>query len=69
MTSDTTLTPESTTDEKRRTYHYKMLPSKVSKLVVYARRKGMFAGFALEAAIDLLIAAEGEGKRKQRRAS
>jgi len=46
-----------------------MLPSKVSKLVVYARRKGMFAGFALEAAIDLLIAAEGEGKRKQRRAS
>lgn len=69
MTSDTTLTPESTTDEKRRTYHYKMLPSKVSKLVVRARRKGMWACFALEAAIDLWIAAEEEIERKQRRAS
>lgn len=42
--------------EQKRTFHWKMRPSAAKRLAVYARRKGMQMGGAMELAIDLLIA-------------
>lgn len=56
VSSDTEQTPPNhTKPEKRRTYHYKLLPSKAAKAAVYADRNGMHIGGAIEQAIELLV--------------
>lgn len=58
--SDTQVTPtdhiENVEAEERRTFHWKVAPSKAAQLAVYAKRNGMLIGGALEKAISLLCA-------------
>lgn len=56
MSSDTEQTPDDhNKPEERRTFHYKLLPSKAKALSNYAKANRMIRGGAIEQAIDLLV--------------
>lgn len=55
VSSDTIETPNHSEIPERRTFHWKMLPSKAKALAVFARLNGMTVGGAAELAIDMLV--------------
>jgi len=55
VSSDTEATPNHIEIEERRTYHWKLRPSKAKRLAIYARTRGLMIGGAIEQAIDLLV--------------
>ena len=56
MSSDTEQTQaDHSKPEERRTFHYRLLPSKAKALAEYAEENRIFRGGAIEQAIDLLV--------------
>lgn len=51
----------------RRTFHYRLLPSKAKALADYANANGMIRGHALEKAIDLLVGSVTSLRRRKPR--
>lgn len=69
VSSDTEQTQaDHSKPEERRTFHYRLLPSKAKALAAYAKANRMIRGGAIEKAIDLLVGSvENESTSLRRR--